>query len=200
MPVFSKTEIQTFSTVAGGGYLQAYRIPLKESVQLTLVEPKLYRFGYSLWVRTLENKPKQLRWHTQPTPEDIKIAMGDEYVPSINRFTEKPDNPQPFVIMPAYVYGPGKIQVWVLSEEKVRNLLFAIDAKAGFEDLSQFVLDLGHEKNDQGHHVYTLIPIPIRPGQHEEAQNAWDEVRDSGFDLDVYFDQGNPFNPTAPVN
>lgn len=159
-------------------------------------EGKAYRYrfigpgitGYCTWVET-DGKSSPLRWREKPEGDDIPGNL------QINRKSGKPAEIKRFVCGFAWDYQKERIAVLFIDQKTILQELHASISDEEFGDPQGYDIKITRTvKNDFT--SYKLVAAPPKALLDSIAE-AYDKLIEDGADLDVMFENGNPFDPKA---
>tara|TARA_B100000459_G_C8580655_1_gene203127 strand:+ start:352 stop:936 length:585 start_codon:yes stop_codon:yes gene_type:complete len=193
MPFISDKNKSAAASGGGGGYLNPSKIKSGSSARFALLDDQPLEF-FECWGEAPDGKAKPFRFAEDPSPEDIKEEMGDEYNRRLNREGTAPDKVKFAVAVPVYNYETEAVQVMQLSQKSLINELDAISQMEDYADLLAWDFVMG--KEGVGLETkYSLRTAPRKKGAQADIEAAWTEARSAGFDIDRLLTGGNPHKP-----
>lgn len=191
MPFLSKkASAAVTSSGTGGGYLQVSKLTDGGSVRFALLSDEPLE-GTELWATGPDGQSKVFRFDYEPTPEDIKVELGD-FEPREGRGGPGTVDLKFFIAVPVYSYDAGKVQVLSLTQKSIIKELDAISQLEDYADLLSWDFQLS-KKGTGLLTEYTLRPMPRKKGSQEHIDAAWIEAKAAGFDIQRLIGGGNPF-------
>lgn len=181
------------AAVAGGGsYLNPSKIAAGSSVRFCLLSEEPLEF-YELWGEGPDGKAKPFRFDSEPSPDDITLALGD-YTRRVNREGTGVEPMKFALALPVYNYETARVEVLQLSQ---KSLIRELDAVSQMEDYSDILaIDFLLGKEGSGLNTeYKLTPVPRKKGADKDITAAWSDVRAAGFDIDRLLIGADPFKP-----
>ena len=181
------------AAVAGGGsYLNPSKIAAGSSVRFCLLSEEPLEF-YELWGEGPDGKAKPFRFDSEPSPDDITLALGD-YTRRVNREGTGVEPMKFALALPVYNYETARVEVLQLSQ---KSLIRELDAVSQMEDYSDILaIDFLLGKEGSGLNTeYKLTPVPRKKGADKDITAAWSDVRAAGFDIDRLLVGADPFKP-----
>lgn len=189
MAFFSKEASASFSSTTGGGYLQLSKLPDGGSVRFAMLSDEPLEFFESWGQSNGQSKP--FRFESEPTPEHIKLEMGD-YEPREGRGGPGTVDIKFAIAVPVFSYDSGKVQVLQITQ---KSILKEIDQISQMEDYAELLeWDFTISKKGSGLLTeYTVRPVPRKKGSQEHIDAAWIEAKAEGFDISRLLTGGSPF-------
>lgn len=181
------------AAVAGGGsYLNPSKIAAGSSVRFCLLSEEPLEF-YELWGEGPDGKAKPFRFDSEPSPDDITLALGD-YTRRVNREGTGVEPMKFALALPVYNFETARVEVLQLSQ---KSLIRELDAVSQMEDYSDILaIDFLLGKEGSGLNTeYKLTPVPRKKGADKDITAAWSDVRAAGFDIDRLLIGADPFKP-----
>ena len=181
------------AAVAGGGsYLNPSKIAAGSSVRFCLLSEEPLEF-YELWGEGPDGKARPFRFDSEPSPDDITLALGD-YTRRVNREGTGVEPMKFALALPVYNYETARVEVLQLSQ---KSLIRELDAVSQMEDYSDILaIDFLLGKEGSGLNTeYKLTPVPRKKGADKDITAAWSDVRAAGFDIDRLLIGADPFKP-----
>lgn len=123
----------------------------------------------------------------------VRRKSRDEFGPEVP--DDKENRIKFFWAMPVWDYRAKQVKVWELTQVSVMDAITALDNNAKWGDARDFDLCVIRE-GDGLDTEYTTMPEP-KTELPAEANEAWEAVRAAGFDLNVLYTNGDPFDPDA---
>ena len=181
------------AAVSGGGaYLSPSKIAAGSSVRFALLSDEPLEF-YEVWAEGPDGKSKPFRFASEPSPDDITLALGD-YTRRVNREGTGVEPMKFALALPVYNYETARVEVLQLSQ---KSLIRELDAVSQMEDYSDILaIDFLLGKEGSGLNTeYKLTPVPRKKGADKDITAAWSDVRAAGFDIDRLLVGADPFKP-----
>lgn len=179
------------SSGTGGGYLNLSKLPDKGNVRITILSGEPLEF-HECWGQA-DGASKPFRWDYEPTPEDIKVEMGD-YEPREGRGGPGTIDIKFCIACPVFNYETGKVQVWSISQKTIMKELDDISQMEDYDsDITSIDLIIGKEIQSNGIPKYTVRPVPKKKGSEDHVKEAWSEALSEGFDISRLLTGSNPF-------
>jgi hypothetical protein len=176
MGLLSKT---AQAAVAGGGaYLNPGKIAAGSAVRFCLLSEEPLEF-YECWGEGADGKAKPFRFDSEPSPDDIALAMGDFK----RRMNREGNN-----------FEAAQVQVLQLSQKSIIRELDAVSQMEDYSDILAIDFLLGKEGSGLNTE-YKLTPVPRKKGADKAIAEAWEETRSAGFDLSRLLEGADPFKP-----
>lgn len=189
MALLSKSA-QSAVAGAGGGFLNPSKISAGSSVRFALLSDEPLEF-YEAWGEGPDGKAKPFRFASEPTPDDITMAMGD-YTRRLNRDGTGFEAVKFSIALPVYNYDAAEIQILSLTQKSIIRELDAVSQTEDYADITATDFTLGKEGSGLSTE-YKLMPVPRRKGADATIAAAWEEAKAAGFDLERMMTGGNPF-------
>jgi hypothetical protein len=161
-----------------------------------LDEGKVHRFrflgpaitGYSTWIET-DGKSSPLRWRVKPEGDDIPGNL------QINPKSKKPAEIKRFVCGFVWDYQKERISVLIIDQKTLLQELHGCIVDPDLGDPQEYDIKITR-KVENDFTKYKLIGAPPK-ALLPDIEEAYEALLASGADLDVMFDNGNPFEPEA---
>jgi len=190
MGLLSKT---AQAAVAGGGaYLNPGKIAAGSSVRFCLLSDEPLEF-YECWGEGTDGKAKPFRFDSEPSPDDIALAMGD-FKRRMNREGTGFEAVKFCLAIPCYNFEAAQVQVLQLGQKKIIRELDAVSQMEDYSDILAIDFLLGKEGSGLNTE-YKLTPVPRKKGADKAITEAWEETRSAGFDLSRLLEGADPFKP-----
>lgn len=193
MALLSKSA-QSAVAGAGGGYLNPSKISAGSSVRFALLSDEPLEM-YEAWGEGPDGKAKPFRFASEPTPDDITMAMGD-YTRRLNREGTGFEPVKFAIALPVYNYEAAEVQVLSLTQKSIIRELDSISQTEDYADITAVDFTLGKEGSGLNTE-YKLLPCPRKKGADAAIETAWSEAKAAGFDLERMMTGGNPFKADA---
>ena len=192
MPLLSKN---AQAAVAGGGaYLNPRKVAAGSSVRFCLLSDEPLEF-YELWGEGADGKAKPFRFESEPSPDDIALALGD-CIRRLNREGTGPEAIKFCLALPVYNFDTARVEILQLSQKSLIRELDGISQMADYEDILAIDFLLGKEGSGLNSE-YKLTPVPRKKGADKVITEAWEDTRSAGFDLARLLTNGDPFKADA---
>lgn len=190
MPLLSKN---AQAAVAGGGaYLNPSKVAAGSSVRFCLLSDEPLEM-YELWSEGPDGKAKPFRFDSEPSPDDIALALGD-FTRRLNREGTGFEAIKFCLALPVYNFETARVEILQLSQKSLIRELDGISQMADYEDILAIDFLLGKEGSGLSTE-YKLTPVPRKKGADKAITEAWEETRSAGFDLARLLTNGDPFKP-----
>ena len=183
------------AAVAGGGaYLNPGKIASGSSVRFCLLSDEPLEL-YELWAEGTDGKARPFRFDTEPSPDDITLALGD-YTRRMNREGTGFEAIKFCLALPVYNFDTSRVEVMQLGQ---KSLIRELDAVSQMEDYSDILaIDFLLGKEGSGLNTeYKLTPVPRKKGADKTINEAWEEARAAGFEITRLMTNGDPFKPAT---
>lgn len=192
MPLLSKN---AQAAVAGGGaYLNPSKVAAGSSVRFCLLSDEPLEF-YELWAEGSDGKAKPFRFDSEPSPDDIALALGD-FTRRLNREGTGFEAIKFALALPVYNFETARVEILQLSQKSLIRELDGISQMSDYEDILAIDFLLGKEGAGLNTE-YKLTPVPRKKGADKAITEAWEETRSAGFDLARLLTNGDPFKADA---
>ena len=175
----------------GGGYLNPSKIQPGTSVRFALLDDQPLEF-FECWGEDANGNSKPFRFEEDPSPEEIREEMGEEYSRRMNRDGNGPEKVKFSVAVPVFNYDSEKVEVLPLTQKTLINELDSISQMEDYAELLDWDFVLGKEGTGL-ETKYSLRAAPRKKGCQSIIEEAWSESRSSGFDITRMVSGGNPF-------
>lgn len=183
------------AAVAGGGaYLNPSRIAAGSSKRFCLLSDEPLEF-YELWGEDSSGKAKPFRFESEPSPDDIVLALGD-YKRRMNREGTGYEAVKFALALPVYCFDDAQVQVLNLTQKSLIRELDAVSQMEDYSDLTAIDFQLGKEGSGLATE-YKLTPVPRKKGTDKDIAAAWSDAKSAGFDISRLLTGGDPFKPDA---
>ena len=161
-----------------------------------LDEGKVHRFrflgpaitGYGTWVET-DGKSMPLRWRVKPEGDDIPGNL------QINPKSGKPADIKRFVCGFVWDYQKERISVMIIDQKTLLQDLHGCIVDPDFGDPQGYDVKITR-KVENDFTKYKLVGAPPK-ALLPAIEEAYEALLAAGADLEVMFDNGNPFEPEA---
>jgi hypothetical protein len=181
------------AAVAGGGaYLNPSKIAAGSSVRFCLLTFVPLEF-YELWAEGTDGKAKPFRFDSEPSPDDIALALGD-YTRRMNREGTGVEAMKFALALPVYNFETARVEVLQLSQKSLIREIDAVSQMEDYSDITAIDFQLGKEGSGLNTE-YKLTPVPRKKGADKEIAAAWEDARSAGFDISRLLENGDPFKP-----
>jgi hypothetical protein len=181
------------AAVAGGGaYLNPSKIAAGSSVRFCLLSDEPLEF-YELWAEGTDGKAKPFRFDSEPSPDDIALALGD-YTRRMNREGTGVEAMKFALALPVYNFETARVEVLQLSQKSLIREIDAVSQMEDYSDITAIDFQLGKEGSGLNTE-YKLTPVPRKKGADKEIAAAWEDTRSAGFDISRLLEGGDPFKP-----
>jgi hypothetical protein len=181
------------AAVAGGGaYLNPSKVAAGSSVRFCLLSDEPLEF-YELWAEGTDGKAKPFRFDSEPSPDDIALALGD-YTRRMNREGTGVEPMKFALALPVYNFETARVEVLQLSQKSLIRELDAVSQMEDYSDITAIDFQLGKEGSGLNTE-YKLTPVPRKKGADKEIAAAWEDTRSAGFDISRLLENGDPFKP-----
>ena len=194
---FISTKAREDATTAGStkdNYLNPSSVKSGQKVRFTLLAEEPFMF-YELWGNDVNDpqKRKPFRFLEDPTPEDIAVKLGDDFVRSLTRDGKGPETCKIAHAVPVYNYDMERVQVFSWTQKTVTQALDNISQLEDYED-SMTECDFYLSRDGEGTDTrYTVQAAPKKKAMAKTVDESWDAAQDEGFDLSRLIDGGDPF-------
>lgn len=190
MPFLSQKAV---SAVAGGtgGYLNPSKIQSGSSVRFALLSDQPLEF-YECWGEAEDGSVKPFRFSEDPSAEDIRTEMGDDYTRRQNSDGTAPEPAKFAIAAPVYNYEASAVQIMQVTQKTIIRELDGISQMEDYSNLMEHDFVLG--KEGSGYKTeYSLRPVPRKKGSDKDIGGTWAEAQDKGFDINRLMTGENPF-------
>lgn len=192
MPLLSKN---AQAAVAGGGaYLNPSKVAAGSSVRFCLLSDEPLEM-YELWAEGQDGKAKPFRFDSEPSPDDIALALGD-FTRRLNREGTGVEPIKFCLALPVYNFETARVEILQLSQKSLIRELDGISQMPDYEDILAIDFLLGKEGSGLNTE-YKLTPVPRKKGADKAITEAWEETRSAGFDLSRLLSGADPFKADA---
>lgn len=179
------------AAVAGGGaYLNPSKIAAGSSVRFCLLSDEPLEF-YELWAEGTDGKAKPFRFDSEPSPDDIALALGD-YTRRMNREGTGVEAMKFALALPVYNFETARVEVLQLSQKSLIREIDAVSQMEDYSDITAIDFQLGKEGSGLNTE-YKLTPVPRKKGADKEIAAAWEDARSAGFDISRLLSGADPF-------
>lgn len=183
------------AAVAGGGaYLNPSKVAAGSSVRFCLLSDEPLEF-YEVWAEGPDGKARPFRFDSEPSPDDIALALGD-FSRRLNREGTGFEAIKFCLALPVYNFETARVEILQLSQKSLIRELDGISQMADYEDILAIDFLLGKEGSGLNTE-YKLTPVPRKKGADKAITEAWEETRSAGFDLARLLDGADPFKADA---
>lgn len=135
--------------------------------------------GNEYWNK--EGKPVRKRMGESIYPDDIRVDE-DGNIESVKHFWA----------MPIWDYSERMVKVLEITQKSIQQAITSLVKDEDWGNPSNYDLSISRE-GERLKTKYEVKPKPSKPLE-EDIQNAWQEVQDTGFDLELLYDSGDPFS------
>jgi len=157
-------------------------------------KPFRYRFlgaaitGYGTWVET-DGKSKPVRWREKPEGDEIPGNL------QINKQSGKAADIKRFIAGFVWDYAKERISVLMIDQKTILQELHAAIVDPDFGDPQEYDIKITRTKENS----FTKYALKAAPPKavSSHIEEAYEALLDKGADLEVLFDNGNPFDPEA---
>jgi hypothetical protein len=175
----------------GGGYLNPSKITPGGSVRFALLDDQPLEF-FECWGEDANGNSRPFRFSEDPSPEEIKEEMGEDFSRRMNRDGNGPEKVKFSIAVPVYNYDSEKIEVLPLTQKTLINELDSISQMEDYSELLDWDFVMGKEGTGL-ETKYSLRPAPRKKASQAQIEEAWSEARASGFDINRLLTGGSPF-------
>ncbi|NBS70178.1 hypothetical protein EBT31_14890, partial [bacterium] len=148
---------------------------------------------YELWAEGTDGKAKPFRFDSEPSPDDIALALGD-YTRRMNREGTGVEAMKFALALPVYNFETARVEVLQLSQKSLIREIDAVSQMEDYSDITAIDFQLGKEGSGLNTE-YKLTPVPRKKGADKEIVAAWEDARSDGFDISRLLENGDPFKP-----
>jgi len=176
------------------GYLNPSSIKSGQKVRFTLLAEEPFMF-YELWGNDVNDpqKRKPFRFLEEPTPEDISVKLGNNFVRSLSRDGKGNEPSRIAHAVPIYNYDLERVQVFSWTQKTITQALDNISQLEDYAD-SMTECDFYLSRDGEGTDTrYTVQAAPKKKAMAKTVDEEWDAAQDEGFDLTRLIDGGDPF-------
>ena len=181
-----QTEAVAHDVAANDAYVQLSKLDEGKTHRFRFVGPAIT--GYSTWIET-DGKSRPLRWRQKPEDDEIPGNL------QINKRSGKPAEIKRFVCGFVWDYQKERISVLFIDQKTLLQELHSNIVDPDFGDPQEYDIKIVR-KLESDFTKYKLTAAPPKT-TNVEIMEAYDALMDKGADLNVMFDNGNPFDPEA---
>lgn len=171
-----------------------YKEPEAPSKYLKMKEPGEYRLrvldnpmlAYVGWTQVTEAQKKQ---GAKPAPVR---SLGNDPAFWAERKVD-PDKVRFVWILPVWNYAAQAVQVWEIHQKSIRDPIKALSQKPSWGHPSKYDLAVTRVGTGMDDTEWSVLAEPPSP-MPAEVTEAWEKVKDDGFDLSRLLEGGDPFD------
>lgn len=148
---------------------------------------------YEIWGRTSDGKPKCLRFAEEPTPKELQQRAEDEGVALVDQRGE-PSRLKQALAFWVWDYTTSKVRLFYASQATILDTLAALFSD---EDVAKKPEAWDFQLTRNGTGMDTRYSLMLKPGQRKgtvavEVNDAWEECRKAGYNLEALLTGGDP--------
>lgn len=148
---------------------------------------------YEIWGRTSDGKPKCLRFSEEPTAKELQQRAEDEGVALVDQRGE-PSRLKQALAFWVWDYTTSKVRLFYASQATILDTLAALFSD---EDVAKKPEAWDFQLTRNGTGMDTRYSLMLKPGQRKgtvavEVNDAWEECRKAGYNLEALLTGGDP--------
>tara|TARA_R100000781_G_scaffold114321_2_gene84816 strand:- start:2427 stop:3026 length:600 start_codon:yes stop_codon:yes gene_type:complete len=195
MPFISDKARKDASATGVKPYLNPGKIKDGESTRFAILQDTPIEF-YELWGCGAQD-PKvrhPFRFDQEPTPDDIKVALGEDYVRPLTKDGKSLEPVKLAQAVLVYNHDAEAVQCFQWNQKTITSQLDAISQLEDYAESFPFDVDLVLARTGQGTDtVYNLQVVPRRKGTDAAIKAALTEIEEKGYDVTRLVGGGDPF-------
>ena len=168
----------------------------KKPLSFALLEEDPLMYFQTWGESTSGGKKRPFRFVSKPTDKAVRTEMGKEYEWGKAYQSEENAPIKEAMAWPVYDFENKMVRIFSCDQYTIQRSIKRIAANRKYKNLLDWDLCLSKTITD-GRTSYDLQVEPRDEDTQQDLEEAWDEVVRKGFDMTVWIDNGDPFNPDA---